>query len=458
MRIASFVYCISTAAALSTIPVVTKKPSRFLLLGGAGRIGTAAASHLLLRDPSSQIILVGRSNDGSRAVEEVRMDHPNATVSYEQVADIWEGEGPSVDRLKSLMRESDCIIHTAGPYLHRKPTPMKLAIESRCQVYVDVSDPLPYLETACLMNHTSVTTTCLLSAGAFPGMSNVMAMEAASYLGGESVHDVRFQYFTAGLGGSGPLNLYITNLGFGEPMVQYDGGQLRFFTALSGSLLGKVNFFLNNASRSIGTSGFGNEQARQRVGSQPVFAWPFPEAATVATELRARGGSIAAMGTAPGIWNTMLAILVKLIPRPWWRNETFSKFLADFSEPMVWATDKILRASDPAGVGETHAMRVDVSGRRGPHISIVQAHDSFRQCVGQSCAEFALDCLRYPAVGVELPEHRYRDPIARARIIGRLTSTPGTFCYSGPAVVEEAEGPTNLQQAIYEAEMRETQQ
>jgi len=34
------------------------------------------------------------------------------------------------------------------------------------------------------------------------------------------VEDVGFNYFTTGLGGSRVVNLYITNLGFGEPIVQ----------------------------------------------------------------------------------------------------------------------------------------------------------------------------------------------------------------------------------------------
>ena len=112
-------------------------------------------------------------------------------------------------------------------------------------------------------------------------------------------------FVTTGLGGSGVVNLYITNLGFGEPMVQYDRGELRWLMALSGLLLGKVDFFLPNLS---GHSG--NTVAKERVGRQTVFAWPFPEAATVAKDLKIRGNSYAAMGTAPDVWNAMLGILV----------------------------------------------------------------------------------------------------------------------------------------------------
>jgi hypothetical protein len=268
------------------------------------------------------------------------------------------------------------------------------------------------------------------------------------------VQDVRFHYFTAGLGGSGNINLYITNLGFGEPMVQYDQGQLRFFPALSGLLLGQVDFFLppdvvGNHQKN------GNQLVKDRVGRRTIFAWPFPEAATVPTHIRARGNSYAAMGTAPHVWNILLGVLVDVIPRPWWRLERFSQFLADFSQPLVWLSDKFLELV--VGVGETHAMRVDVtfvSGSReeAKGVSIVQAHDSFRTCVGQSCAEFALDILENPRPGVYVPEQLYDEADDRRRVIEKLTSTSGTFCYTGPIVLEKAPAlPTGWFQAITRA-------
>ena len=140
-------------------------------------------------------------------------------------------------------------------------------------------------------------------------MSNVLAVEAASQIPSSpanNVQDGRFQYFTAGLGGSGPLNLFITNIGFGEPMVQFHKGALRFYSDLSGLLLGYVDFFIDETDTDLPETSFGNQVVRQRVGRQKVFAWPFPEAATVSKQLRIRGNSLAAMSTAPAVWNEML--------------------------------------------------------------------------------------------------------------------------------------------------------
>ncbi|KAL3770852.1 hypothetical protein ACHAW5_000449 [Stephanodiscus triporus] len=467
------------------------RDERFVILGGTGRIGTAVASHLLRRAPDgSRVVLVGRDEcRGRDAVGEVLDENPVVARNGGGDDDEEEEGGGGVVvtfrkcdyrnyvELREVVSGCTCLIHVAGPYLDENPTPLRAAIDDpTCRAYVDVSDPLEYIEKSLEMYDDAIAsgTSALLAAGAFPGMSNVMAVEAASTLirrrgadgEGGAVRDVRFNYFTAGLGGSGDVNLYITNLGFGEAMSQYDGGIVRPFEALSGSILGRVKFYLDDSemsdrdesssSSSSSSCGFGNDEARSRVGERTVFAWPFPEAATVPAELGILGGSSAAMGTAPDVWNDVLGLLVAIVPRALWRSRRFSKFIADFSRPLVRATDALLRLASPDGVGETHAMRVDATGTDGCAVSIVQAHESFRRCVGQSCAEFALDLLEQPCPGVRLPEQRYRDDGPRGKIIERLTSTPGTFAYTGPVSVISAPPPSELEKALEKAKMAET--
>jgi len=435
LAVGSVVFCEGLSSSQSS------SRTTFVILGGTGRIGTAVATHLLLTDSSAHIVLAGRNKEkGERAVKEVLQECSTAQVEWKFVKDVWDATS-----LQPLVEHADCLIHTAGPYLNQHPVPLEVAIASlRCKTYVDVSDPLDYLDTSLKLSQKAAEadTTALLCAGAFPGMSNVLAMEAASSLDINNIKDVRFNYFTAGLGGSGDVNLYITNLGFGEPMAQYENGKLRLYKDLSGRLLGKVDFYIDDNTAST--------HAKQRIGQQTVFSWPFPEAATVARELQITGHSSAAMGTAPDFWNTMLGILVTLVPRSWWRSPQFSKFLADFSEPLVKVTDAIFVK------GETHCMRVDVTGRQDDKaVSIVQAHESFRKCVGQSCAEFAMDAVSNPQPGVQLPEERFRHDTARRRILLRLTSTPGTFCYTGPVAVKEAPAPSDMEQALQEANKAE---
>lgn len=92
------------------------------------------------------------------------------------------------------------------------------------------------------------------------------------------------------------------------------------------------------------------------------------------------------MGTAPALWNTVsrpgtfsliesydaawlrkqvLGFFVSVVPRSWWRSRAFSNGLAQFSRPLVKVTD--------AFVGETHAMRIDVTNSEGALVSAVQA-------------------------------------------------------------------------------------
>ena len=187
-----------------------------------GHISTAVATHLLLQEPSAKIILAGRNVEkGKNAVQEVLQECSGAHVEFRQLFDVWDASG-----LEPLVDMADCLIHTAGPYLGQHPIPLEVALaSSHCKMYVDVSDPLDYLKASLQLLDKVTAMSALLAVGAFPGMSNVFAMEAVHHLN-LTAKDLFFNYFTSGLGGSGDVNLYITNLGFGEPMVQYENGKL----------------------------------------------------------------------------------------------------------------------------------------------------------------------------------------------------------------------------------------
>jgi len=63
-----------------------------------------------------------------------------------------------------------------------------------------------------------------------------------------------------------------------------------------------------------------------------------------------------------------------------------------------------------------------------------------------------MDCQKKgPCPGVQLTEQRYRDDDSRERIIQKLTSTPGTFTYTAPVVVDKASPPTELKKALAKA-------
>ena len=224
----------------------------------------------------------------------------------------------------------------------------------------------------------------------------------------------------AGLGGSGKVNLLITNLGFGERVPVYQNGvsapQLN-----AGSDLEDIDFFLDGE----------HDESARRIGRRTVWAWPFPEANTVARHLAISGDSSVKMGTAPHAWNIILAAMVAALPRRWWRSHAFSGTLARFSEPLVSLTDRFVR--------ETHGMRVDVHSAAGMRVSAVQAHESFRRCVGQSCAEFTMHLQSQHQRGAGTPGVHLTEELAggsggdgsaRAALLARLTTTPGTLTFT----------------------------
>lgn len=76
---------------------------------------------------------------------------------------------------------------------------MQACIESGVGVYVDLSDPLDFLEDALSMSSRAerAGTSAMVAAGAFPGLSNVLAVHLAKQVG-EPVSDIKFSYFTSG--------------------------------------------------------------------------------------------------------------------------------------------------------------------------------------------------------------------------------------------------------------------
>ena len=152
------------------------------------------------------------------------------------------------------------------------------------------------------------------------------------------------------------MNLLITNLGFGEPVWTYRGGQ-RAPQYIGGLEPEEVDFFIDET-----------DSAHARIGRRTVWAWPFPEVCTTADTLGVSNRSDVKMGTAPHAWNVILVAMARVLPRSWWRDERFSRFLADFSQPMVALTDRF--------VGETHGVRVDVTDTEGNVATGVQVRSN----------------------------------------------------------------------------------
>jgi hypothetical protein len=199
---------------------------RIVVLGGTGRIGSAVAAHLITRAAPVVIQLAGRDRTtGEATLAEVRRERTGrfSQSRFEYLQLDWRDP----DALAAALEGAIAVIHTAGPYAGETPDVLRAAIAASVPVYVDLSDPVPYLREAKTLEASAKAsgTLALCAGGAFPGLSNVLAMECAGRLGSR-VRDLDFSYFTAGLGGSGAVNLYITNDGFGEEVNVFRDGKL----------------------------------------------------------------------------------------------------------------------------------------------------------------------------------------------------------------------------------------
>lgn len=236
------------------------------------------------------IQLAGRdAAKGEEALKEVRRERIGrfSQSRFEYLQLDWRES----KALSAALEGAIAVVHTAGPYAGETPDVLRAAIDASVPVYVDLSDPVPYLREAKALAASAEAsgTLALCAAGAFPGLSNVLAMECASKLGSSNrVRDLDFAYFTAGLGGSGAVNLYITNDGFGEEVSVFRNGQLSPQMD-AGQGLRKAEFFLKSRD---------DEPSRALVGERSVWNWPFPEGCTVAEKLEISGDSSVGMGTA----------------------------------------------------------------------------------------------------------------------------------------------------------------
>eukprot|EP00873_Tetraselmis_striata_P035899 jgi/Tetstr1/456163/TSEL_042931.t1 len=252
--------------------------AKVLLIGGTGAVGSAAAIHMLqAASYPLQVVLAGR--DSERGARCVRQGH---SVEFQQLD--WR-DGTA---LEHAIAGATAVVHTAGPYAGQEPGILAACIAARVPCYVDLSDPLEYIDAALGLSGQAAAqgrgTMALLASGAFPGFSNLLGapppppptscfilsasstatVECASRLE-EPVADLSFRYFTAGLGGSGPVNLLITNQGFGEPVSRLRAGRMEP-AMVSGLEAERVKFYIDET-----------DESAERVGERTVWSWPFPE-------------------------------------------------------------------------------------------------------------------------------------------------------------------------------------
>ncbi|KAJ7298019.1 hypothetical protein O6H91_Y021600 [Diphasiastrum complanatum] len=241
--------------------------------------------------------------------------------------------------LRSVLDDADLVIHAAGPFQRReKCSVLEAAIHSKVS-YVDVCDDLQYAQRAKQLHAKAVASnvSAIVSAGIYPGVSNIMAAElvrsaiTGSADGSVSKPDrLRFSYFTAGSGGVGPTILATSFLLLGEEVLAYSQGEQVKRRPYSSELL--VDF-------------------GKGIGKRNVYLLNLPEV-TSAFEVLGVPTVSARFGTAPEFWNWAMAAVARFASKDFLADRNKVATLVKLSDPWVRAVDGI--------VGERVSMRVDL--------------------------------------------------------------------------------------------------
>lgn len=155
---------------------------KVLCLGGAGGMGETLARHLARSERIGTLIIADLDGDGaSRLAKELSADSKCA-VRAEQIDVLNEAS------LKSLLGKVDFVANAAGPFFRLGVPTLNAAIETGTS-YLDIcDDPQPTLDMMALdAKAKAAGVSALIGMGASPGISNLLAVRAASRL--DEIHD-----------------------------------------------------------------------------------------------------------------------------------------------------------------------------------------------------------------------------------------------------------------------------
>lgn len=161
-------------------------PSKILLLGGTGRVGSSTAASLLQLTPEHKITLAGRREEGYRDALQRRPALKGTTFAQVDITDR--------DAVALVAAEHDLVIHTAGPFQRSKDLSVLEACIAVGTPYVDVCDDQDYSVMTKGLHEQAIQAgvPCITTAGIYPGVSNVMAAHMCSLARKE--YDSQFQY------------------------------------------------------------------------------------------------------------------------------------------------------------------------------------------------------------------------------------------------------------------------
>jgi len=378
---------------------------RVVVVGGTGRVGSATAAALVrLARRRQQVRKEKKSQNGdgydgngdgdAMETSSYRWTHVEVVLAGrdagkaeiarkawpEELADATfqycdTNKQDTIDACLSDAQGVDLVIHAAGPFQQSEDCAVLQAALRNKVPYIDVCDDAEHTKRAREQlgdRAKQLGVPCCVSCGIYPGLSNVMA----SYMCKRgSPKQIRYAYFTAGSGGVGPTILATSVLLLGETVEYFVDG--------------KKQVEAPYARRQVLDFG-------QKVGEREVFLLSLPEIMT-SHQVFAAPSVSAYFGTSPGVWNTMMQLMAKYLPKPLLQSRDFANGLAGLIMPLVRAVDKL--------VGETTAMRVDVKYENGKTSSSLFVHPKTPHSAGAATCAFADAVLNGQVPpGVHFPE------------------------------------------------------
>jgi saccharopine dehydrogenase-like NADP-dependent oxidoreductase len=316
-----------------------------LILGGTGRIGQSVALDII-NHTSAKIIITGRQEKAIKLLPRMQF----------LALDLDE-----IEKLREAIKNSDLVIHCAGPFHHRDGRVVKICIEEKVN-YIDVSDHrsfyqkvIPYRELAAQAGITAVVNT-----GIFPGISNSMVREGVEQL--DSVETIRLNYAVAGSGGAGLTVMRTTFLGLKKPFLAWIEGkwqEIKPYTARE-----VIDF-------------------PAPLGKTGVYWFDMPETYTFAESFSVKN-VITKFGSIPDFYNHLTWITAHIFPDAWVESPKGIEFFSQVSYRMTEVTDKF------SGIGV--AMLAKVEGWKEEKKAIYQAtmiHENTAQAAGWGAGSVA---------------------------------------------------------------------
>ncbi|MBW4515715.1 MAG: saccharopine dehydrogenase NADP-binding domain-containing protein [Timaviella obliquedivisa GSE-PSE-MK23-08B] len=328
---------------------------RVLVIGGRGRIGSCVLADLMAHTSANMVITGRKPNSNLFLTEQFSTDHDRSRVSYITL-DLLEYE-----KLKTVIAQSDLVVHCAGPFRQRDTWILQSCIENRVS-YIDVSDDRTFTQKALSLHEMAIASgvTAVINSGVFPGISNSMVRQGVEQL--DTVRKIHLSYVVGGSGGAGVTVMRTTFLSLQQPFEAWIEGRWQ-----------SVNPYTD---REI-------IEFQAPFGRAGVYWFDMPESFTLVNSFPVET-VITKFGSVPDFYNHLTWIVAHWFPAQLMQNPRAIEFLAQISHRMTGISDRF------SGTGV--AVRSEITGEKEGR-SVRQCsnfiHESAAVATGQGTGSIA---------------------------------------------------------------------